>query len=144
MDVSKIKKKGGIPPIKQKATYERRAAQKFTRETYELIQHKVSRMTLQELKTFIREPQTTVLEAAVAAVWAKAIGKGDIYPLEKFTNRMAGPVRKEVSVTGMSFADLVRQQAELAKADKTMDLDDDGDSDDLDEDEDDDDINGRR
>lgn len=133
--MSENKSKRSKPPISLPRSYESREARKFTRETYELTQHKISRMTLQELKAFIKAPETTVLEAAIAAVWAKSIGKGDIYPLEKFTNRMAGPVRKEVSVTGLSFAELVKQQAEKAKADKAIDLEDDDDEDDDDDDD---------
>lgn len=93
-----------MPPIVQ-------AARKFDRITYENIQHRVAHMSLTELKDFIRSPGTTVLEVAIASVWLKSIGKGDVRAVEAFTDRMAGPVVKKLSVEGMSFAELMAQQA---------------------------------
>lgn len=119
-DAKRHKNAKKVPLILQQAKH-------FNRDEYDMTQHKVSQMSLTELKAFIRDPKTTVLQAAIASVWAKAISKGDVFPLEKFTNRMIGPVRKELSVTGMTFAELVKQQAEAAKMSQMLDDEDDED-----------------
>ncbi len=85
-------------------------ARKFDRENYEMIQHRVSQMSLEELRAMAKNPASTVLEVAIASVWAKGIQKGDVYPLEVFTDRMIGRVSHTVSITGLTFADLMKQQ----------------------------------
>lgn len=104
-----------------------REAKQFNKITYDMIQHKISHMTMAELKDFIRAPTSTVLEVTIAAVWAKSMQKGDVFAVEQFTNRMIGPVTKKVSVDGLSFTDLMAQQAALAKAAMDASNDDDGD-----------------
>lgn len=107
-----------LPPIVH-------AARKFDKATYEMIQHKVAHMSLTDLKDFIRNPETTVLEVAIASVWLKSIGKGDVRAVEAFTDRMAGPVVKKLSVEGMSFSELMAQQAKLMSEHAEDDTDDD-------------------
>ena len=93
----------GMPPIDP----EIKEARKFTKARYEGVIHRVMAMSIEEIKAFIATGEGDVLETIIATCLMKSMAKGDVKTLEKFTDRVIGPVTKKLSVNAGSIAELM-------------------------------------
>ena len=115
---------GGKGP--QPLPAELKAARKYTKARYEAIIHRLSAMSYSELQAFVKDPNADVLELMIASTMAKAIAKGDHKRMECFTDRVVGPVPKNIRVSGSTISDLMEEankaEAERIAADENLAL----------------------
>jgi hypothetical protein len=81
----------------------------------EAILNDLSFKTKEELQAKINDPQTTVLELAIASILAKSISSGDPTRLEYVTNRLVGKPKETIEITN-PYAQLSKEKLiELAQ-----------------------------
>ena len=88
----------GRPPL----TKEQRALRTLTIERYREVIELALTGNLEELKAFIEDPDTPVIQVGVGTAILTAIKKGDASVLETFAARIVGKIPDEIKITSNS------------------------------------------
>ena len=105
---SRFKKgQSGNPLGGKLANPEMRAIRNLTEAEMVNIGSLILKGSIKDLQAIAKDPNSTVLQAMMAAVAVKTMQKGDAQALDVLLNRLIGKVKERVEVTGNALAPLV-------------------------------------